>query len=432
MRDFQTARQSQSECPTPRAKMMNFEILRRGPQIFGAKREADYGTNGPMDYGTKSPSVRKSYRPYVVLEGSAGELFALAGAAPQRCDHFAQGIGLATAIGGIGRQVADQAAMGFGQRMIRHRGEDMVQGMVTQTDRRPQTADDGIVWVVHRVEHLFDEGHLAVAQVRPAMGPQRAKGVDRQDEHPGEVRVRQERPGQRFFEQQPTRPEHADRHEPDEQKDQDFLNADDGEHLLRGKRTDVRGIHDHRRRMLVDPAPNRRTDPREWREHAEPKDRHDRDDQDLRQIKQDLPRGKSRQRDVFAVFLRAVVLPAMVIEMGVVNEGRNQERDSAQQVPNKPEGSELAGANVNQFVDEQRAAIDQERGNDEADNADRPVPTGIGRDPLGEVDKLEAEDADRPTYKEIGPVDPEVGREELANDGSGLAQREITNLGGRI
>jgi hypothetical protein len=45
MRDFQRARQWQTERPTPRAKMMNFEILRRGPTIFGAKgwRE-DYGT----------------------------------------------------------------------------------------------------------------------------------------------------------------------------------------------------------------------------------------------------------------------------------------------------------------------------------------------------------------------------------------------------
>jgi hypothetical protein len=37
MRDLETARQLQNERPWPRAKKMNFEILRRGPTISRAE-----------------------------------------------------------------------------------------------------------------------------------------------------------------------------------------------------------------------------------------------------------------------------------------------------------------------------------------------------------------------------------------------------------
>ena len=51
--------------------------------------------------------------------------------------------------------------------------------------------------------------------------------------------------------------------------------------------------------------------------------------------------------------MRAVVLAAVMIEMGVVNERRDQKRNPAEQIPDEAERCELVSPNVDKLVNEQ-------------------------------------------------------------------------------
>ena len=61
-----------------------------------------------------------------------------------------------------------------------------------------------------------------------------------------------------------------------------------------------------------------------------------------------------------------VPLPPMVIDVRVVHERRDQERDAAQQVPDKAKRGQAAScALMDHLVDEHRAAIEQQAGREE-------------------------------------------------------------------
>ena len=138
------------------------------------------------------------------------------------------------------------------------------------------------------------------------------------------------------------------------------------------------------------------------------------------------------QRDVFAILLGAVVFAAMVVDVGVVDKRGDEEGDSAEQVPDQPEGVELSFANVHEFVNEERAAVVEERGDKKADNANWPVPGRVGGKQRRGFDERERGDAESPAGKKIGPVDPGIGSEELADDGTSLGERELGGSGCRF
>jgi hypothetical protein len=58
------------------------------------------------------------------------------------------------------------------------------------------------------------------------------------------------------------------------------------------------------------------------------------------------------------------------------------------------------------------------------------MPTRVGSDPLGKVDKLEAADADCPAHQKVRPINPRIRSEILANDAAGFTQRKIAGGGG--
>ncbi len=136
--------------------------------------------------------------------------------------------------------------------------------------------------------------------------------------------------------------------------------------------------------------------------------------------------------DVFAVLLGAVVFAAMVVDMGVVDKRGDKKGDAAEQVPDQPESVEASFANVHEFVNEKRAAVVEERGDNKPDNSYRPMPGGVGGEQRGGIDKHERGDAKGPADEEIGPVDPRIRSEELANDRTSLRKREFSGGGCRF
>jgi hypothetical protein len=107
----------------------------------------------------------------------------------------------------------------------------------------------------------------------------------------------------------------------------------------------------------MDPVANPRADPREWRENTKAKDCERRNYKNLRKVEQNVPSRQTGERNILAIFFGPVVLATVMIQMGVVNKRRDQKRNSAQQIPHETERGKFARTDVDQFVNEQRAAI---------------------------------------------------------------------------
>ena len=89
--------------------------------------------------------------------------------------------------------------------------------------------------------------------------------------------------------------------------------------------------------MTVNPGACSRHGPGNRRQDQETRDHQCRYDKRPAQVEQDVQRAPTDQVDVLAVVFGTVVRASVMIDMGVVNEGRNQEGDSAGQIPNKAE-----------------------------------------------------------------------------------------------
>ena len=155
---------------------------------------------------------------------------------------------------------------------------------------------------------------------------------------------------QRGHDDQPGAPQEARR----------FLNADRTHRLFRWQRPNVRRIHHQRRAAMVNPISKRWTDPRHWRQDQESSHDHNRYEQAPRQIKQHEPNATIRHWHVLAVMLSAVVRTSMVIDMCVVNEGRCEERYTAQQIPYEAKNCQLAIALMDELMDEHARSIEQQ------------------------------------------------------------------------
>src|SRR5438309_8126087 len=107
------------------------------------------------------------------------------------------------------------------------------------------------------------------------------------------------------------------------------------------------------------------------------------------------------QRQIFAVFLRAELLAAVMIEMGVISERGKQQRDPADQIPYHAKTAERTAAEMDDFVDEQRRAIQKQAGN----NEERDLLKRPGRHPPHQT---EADQADSDRHEKIGPINPRI------------------------
>ena len=143
------------------------------------------------------------------------------GALPEGFEDFGERAGAAEAVGGIFGQIAHQSAVGSGQCVVGHGGEDVVQRVVAQTDGGPKFAADGVLGVIHGVDHLFDEGHFG-AIAHPTVGAEGAEVVDQNDEDASEVDLYEEL-GWDAARDEAHGVEHANGDEPDPNEAAEFL-----------------------------------------------------------------------------------------------------------------------------------------------------------------------------------------------------------------
>src|ERR1700730_17855114 len=105
------------------------------------------------------------------------------------------------------------------------------------------------------------------------------------------------------------------------------------------------------------------------------------------------------QRQILAVLLRAKLLAAMMVQMGVISERREQQRNSAEQIPHDAKNAERTAAEMDDLVYEQRrAVIQQARSHEQANLFERP-----DRHP---THQSEADRADDHRHEKIGPINP--------------------------
>ena len=97
------------------------------------------------------------------------------------------------AIGRIGRQFVHQPAMGDAQVVVRDAGEQVVQGVVAQAQRKEQFSGQPVARQVDRVGQLLGVGHL-IARVAIAVGRQVADVIEPQDENGQDVHLHEPRP----------------------------------------------------------------------------------------------------------------------------------------------------------------------------------------------------------------------------------------------
>src|SRR5688572_13640992 len=69
------------------------------------------------------------------------------------------------------------------------------------------------------------------------------------------------------------------------------------------------------------------------------------------------PRRNGGERQILAVVPGPEHLASVMVEMRVIGEGRHEERDATEEVPDDAEGQELLFRQMNDLVDEHRGPI---------------------------------------------------------------------------
>ena len=77
--------------------------------------------------------------------------------------------------------------MGLAKSMVRHNGEKMMGGMISEAYRRPKSREKQIAWNIDRVHILLGKVHHKVARISITMRSQSSQGIQKKNEQPNQI-----------------------------------------------------------------------------------------------------------------------------------------------------------------------------------------------------------------------------------------------------
>src|SRR4051812_38439687 len=101
--------------------------------------------------------------------------------------------------------------------------------------------------------------------------------------------------------------------------------------------------------------------PSEWREDSKAKQCCQRNDRTKCQIVGRIPPATQTERHIFTILLGAKMLAAVMVDVRVIHERRNQEWNAAQQIPSNAKGAKLLLRQMHQLMNEERRTVKQQR-----------------------------------------------------------------------
>ena len=111
---------------------------------------------------------------------------------------------------------------------------------------------------------------------------------------------------------------------------------------------------------------------RQRRENAEADQHSDRRKRGSHKKDRQSPRLHQRQRQIFGIVDRPVIaLGVMLVVDAFVHEGRHEQRDADDQVPDQPETGNRIRLDVGQLMNEAACAVERQDRNDARDDRDR-------------------------------------------------------------